>query len=76
MKQSIRKSTVDFESLKRVWFTLVLIRLRTVLGSFSVRFPGAAPLARFKVVMRYSVLIIHSHCAVAVSSFIGIRFLI
>ena len=27
------------------------IRLRTVLGSFSVRFPEAAPLARFKVVM-------------------------
>ena len=34
------------------------IRLRTVLGSFSVRFPGAAPLARFKVDIDYSVFVI------------------
>ena len=32
------------------------IRLRTVLGSFSVRLTGAAPLARFKVDCCYSVV--------------------
>ena len=33
------------------------IRLRTVLGSFSVRFPEAAPLARFKVDIGYSIVV-------------------
>ena len=38
------------------------IRLRTVLGSFSVRFPVAAPLARFKVDIDYSVVNVSLTC--------------
>ena len=41
---------------------LFWIRLRTVLGSFSVRFPGAAPLARFKVDIDYLVFNVLRNC--------------
>ena len=40
-----------------IWLSHLLIRLRTVLGSFSVRLTGAAPLARFKVDCCYSVFL-------------------